>query len=133
MHESLTVDRQLMAKIYNHTASLILAELLAQSPKKQKWFSLPLNHWAYLGMTTKDLRDGLEWLKSCDGEHPLVKTKCKINKNSMVTDYYLVNRKNVDRFVNRPWKTPKRAEDTQLETIKECLSPHQILELEGKR
>ena len=63
----------------------------------------------------------------------MVKTKCKINKNSMVTDYYLVNRKNVDRFVNRPWKTPKRAEDTQLETIKECLSPHQILELEGKR
>tara|TARA_X000000950_G_C13808378_1_gene616564 strand:- start:112 stop:348 length:237 start_codon:yes stop_codon:yes gene_type:complete len=63
----------------------------------------------------------------------MVQTKFKIYLNSTVTDYFLVNRKNVDRFVNRPWTKAPKPNETQLEVIKECLSAMQIQELEGKR
>ena len=44
----------------------------------------------------------------------MVKTKFTINPNSTVTNYYLVNRKNVDKFVNRPWQTAKKADEHHL-------------------
>ena len=62
----------------------------------------------------------------------MVKTKFKINPISTVTNCYLVNRKNVNRFVNRPWTKAPKPNETQLEVIKECLAATQIQELEGK-